>query len=338
MSGLGRVRVALDALGGDFAPQAALGGLHLALGRDPEIDVQIVATPDVLRRAEEELGEFAGRITFVTSGPAVPDGHHPSVYLRRHRDASIAVAVSRVKKGLADAALGVGHTGSVMIAARWLLGTLPGVERPAAAGVLPIGAEPVLVDLGTSAEVDARELLVFAALGSAYARALKGIAQPRIALVSNGREEGKGTRVVQEAYALFRERVPNFIGYREGNDMVDGDADVLVVDGYMGNVVLKWMEGIGRQLTALQGASGELAQQIARMQDITLSPLPIALLGVPGVVMPGHGRSQPQDVARLLERTAQAVRGQLPALVRQEVSHFLGEVSSSEAGEEGESG
>ncbi|MDA8345753.1 MAG: hypothetical protein M0Z66_09755 [Thermaerobacter sp.] len=330
------VRIAVDALGGDYAPQAAIGGVLQALKADTALSVQFVATPDVLRRAEQQLREVSGQVTFVTSGAAVPDGDHPAVYLRRHPDASIAVAVGQVKEGAADAALGVGHTGSVMIAARWILGTLPGIERPAAAGALPIGAEPVLVDLGTSAEADARELLTFAALGSAYARALKGVEQPRVALLSNGRERGKGTRVVQAAYDLFRERVPNFIGYREANDMVEGDADVVVADGYIGNLVLKWMEGIARRLIEIGGATGELAAQIERMRDMTLSRLPIALLGVPGVVMPGHGRSQPADVARLLMRASDAVRGRLPELVRQEVAHFLGEVLPSRAGEEGE--
>ncbi len=322
------VRVAVDALGGDHAPHAAIEGVRIALSEDPALHVRLVATPAVLRTAEGLLRDVASQVTFVPSGEGVPDGHHPAPYLRRHPDASIAVAVREVRDGHADAALGVGHTGSVMIAARWILGTLPGVLRPVAAGVLPIGAQPVLVDLGTSAECDARELLTFAALGAAYARAMRGISAPRIALVSNGREPGKGTRVVQEAYALFEERVPNFIGYREGTDMVDGDADVLVADGYIGNVIIKWMEGIAHQLAALSGATRELAEQIERMRDVTLSRLPISLLGVPGVVLPGHGRSQAADIGRLLARSADAVRGRLAELVRQEIAHFVGEVSA----------
>lgn len=332
------VRVALDALGGDHAPQAALEGTRLALQADPALHVRFVATAEVLHIAEERLRDVAERLTLIASGPAVPDGHHPAAYLRRHPDASIAVAVGQVKGGLADAALGVGHTGSVMIAARWILGTVPGIVRPAAAGVLPLGKEPVLVDLGTSAEVEPRELLAFAALGSAYARAMRGVEQPRIALLSNGREPGKGTRAVQAAYDLFQARVPNFVGYLEANDMVEGEADVLVADGYIGNLVLKWMEGIARQLLALGRSSERVSAQIERMRDMTLSDLPIALLGVPGVVLPGHGRSQPKDVARLLQRAVDAVHGKLPELVRQEVGRFLGELSANDAKDEGETG
>lgn len=321
------MRVAVDAMGGDNAPMAAIDGVRTALTKDPDLSVTLVATGDTLRLAEQLLGGVSGQLSLFESGPSVPDGHHPAQYLRRHPDASIAQAITQVRDGKADAALGVGHTGGVMIAARWILGTVPGVDRPAPAGVLPLGTQPVVIDLGVTSEVGARDLLAFAALGCAFARAMRGIREPRVALVANGREEGKGTHAVQEAYSLFRDRVPNFVGYLEAVDMVQGEADVLVVDGYIGNLILKWMEGMSRVLEEIGGATGRLAEQLARMRDITLSDLPIALLGVPGVVLPGHGRAQSPDVARLIGRAADAVRGRLVELVQQEVVRFLGEMT-----------
>jgi glycerol-3-phosphate acyltransferase PlsX len=301
-----RVRVAVDATGGDQAPAAVIEGALAALAADDELEVLLVGPETALRMAPAER-----RLEPVRSGPGVPEGGHPARWLREHDDAAVTETVRQVARGLAQAAVSVGHTGALMVAARWVLGPLPGVARPIPVGVLPVGSAPVLLDLGASTEARPRDLLAHALLGSAYAEVVKGVANPRVALISNGVEPGKGTPLLQEAYRLMAERLPTFVGYVEPVDMFAGRADVVVADGFVGNVVLKTMEGIAASLLPLVPEGSPLHDRVARMTDITAAGYPILLLGVGGVVVPGHGRAEAADVARAIAGAAAAVRGGL---------------------------
>jgi glycerol-3-phosphate acyltransferase PlsX len=290
-------------MGGDHAPAAVVAGVELALARDPALAIALVGP-------EEALSGLAPtpRLTLVPSGPGVPDGGHPAAFLRRHPDASLCRAVDLVARGEADGVVSVGHTGALMIAARWLLGTLPGVRRPAPAAVFPLGSRPVVLDIGANTEVEAQDLLALAALGSAYARVVRGTPHPRVGLIANGTEPEKGTPLLREAHRLFLHRAERFVGFVEPVDMFSDAADVLVADGFVGNIVLKTMEGAARALLPLlpPGAE-ELRRVLERATDITASGSPPLLLGTSGLVMPGHGRARAEDVARVIALAAEAV-------------------------------
>jgi glycerol-3-phosphate acyltransferase PlsX len=300
------VRIALDVMGGDRAPASCLTGAALAVAQDEALTVLLVGPKTVLAEAPEHP-----RLLAIPSGPGVPEGGQPAAYLRAHPDASMAVAVGLVADKEAEAAVSVGHTGALMIAARWRLGTVPGVSRPAPAAVFPLGSQPVVLDIGANVDVAKRDYLAFAALGRAFAKAVKGVAAPRVALLANGAERGKGTKVLREAYTLLETRVPDFVGYLEPVEMFTGAADVLVADGFLGNIVLKTMEGVAQTLLPLAPPGDHLADLLARASDITGSGSPLLLLGTEGVVVPGHGRAHAADIARLIALAARAVRGGL---------------------------
>lgn len=312
------VRIALDLMGGDQAPAAVISGAARALAADPELELLLVGPQPVLATIGEEP-----RLRLVPSGPGVPEGGRPASFLRQHGDASMNRTVALVAEGEADGAVSVGHTGALMIAARWRLGMLPGVLRPAPAAVFPLGSQPVLLDIGANVEVSAEDFLVFAALGGAFCRIVKGVSQPSVALLANGTEPGKGTRVLKEAHQLLAQRWPSFVGYVEPLELFTGAADVILTDGFVGNIVLKTMEGMARVLAGLPGVvDTTLAPLLARMSDITASGSPILFLGTRGVVVPGHGRAGAADVARLVGLATAAVRQGLLAAIEAELKQY----------------
>lgn len=318
------VRVALDGYGGDHGLSSTVPGALLAVESDPDLTVLLVADGQAPPHR---------RIEPVPSGGALPDGGHPATLLRSHPDLSIALATRLVAEGAADAVVSMGHTGATMIAARWFLKTVDGVGRtPAATRLpLPLPNRPVLLDLGATADVSARDLAGFAALGTAYSQIVAGIPRPRVALLSNGTEEGKGTQVIRDAYAILKASNLDFRGYVEPVSLVDNPADVLVTEGFTGNLLIKWMEGTARMFletypTLLRGDEGRRFQgDLLAMTDVTSSNTdPVLILGTRGVVVPGHGRSGPEDVARAVRNATEAVRGGLTAKVLQALSRIRG--------------
>ena len=318
------VCIALDGYGGDGGPAVTLEGARRAVGEDLDLTVLFVAD-----------GRPTGheRILPVPSAGALPDGGHPAKVLRSHPDLSIGLATRLVADGQASAVVSMGHTGATMIAAQWLLKTVPGVRRaPAATRLpLPVANRPVLVDLGAASVVTAPDLAGFAALGTAYSQVVAGVPNPRVALLANGTEEGKGTPVTQEAYGILRASSLNFVGYVEPTDLGSDPADVLVADGFTGNLLIKWMEGTAKMLLDVYGAllerpeAEDLRSGLEAMSDVTSSPRdPVVLLGCRGVVVPGHGRASQEDVARALSKAAVAVRRDLAGKVSDALSRIRG--------------
>lgn len=304
-----RVRVALDAYGGDHGIASTGEGALLALSADPDLEVLFVGSGE---------GPSHPRLLPVASAGALPDGGHPAQLLRSHPDLSIGLATRLVAEGEADAIVSMGHTGATMITARWFLKMVEGVSRGPAVGTLPLPVlrPPVFLDLGANAVCDAGDLAAFAALGAAYAEVVTGLGNPRVALLANGTEEGKGTPVLQEAYGLLKASGLNFVGYIEPVAIGDMLADVIVTDGFSGNLVIKTIEGIAQLMLSRHGEAldkehGGLVGELSRMTDVTRSDDPIVLLGARGVVVPGHGRSGPEDVKRAVLKAAVAVRGDL---------------------------
>lgn len=315
-------RIALDGMGGDHAPDQILRGALQACSREgkwklsPE-RVLLVGDEPVLRA---RLAQFGGDPGFVLqhASQVIEMAESPASALRSKPDSSIAVCVGAVKKGAAGALVSMGNTGAVVGAATIGLGTLAGVRRPAIAVTLTLTGQPVtLLDMGANKEARPQDLVQFAAMGSVYTRDCLGVANPRVGLLNIGGEASKGTDLLKEAHQLLSDGAGkvNFVGNVEGNSIFASAADVVVTDGFTGNVVLKLMEGFSAFL--MQLVVGELkahqvdwtAQALGHIkQRIDYAEYGGALLlGVDGVVIKGHGRSDATAVANALGVAARAL-------------------------------
>ncbi|MDR7417532.1 MAG: phosphate acyltransferase PlsX [Armatimonadota bacterium] len=324
------MRVAIDAMGGDFAPRAVVEGA-VAAARDLGIEPILVGAPGVI---EGELRRLGAPTTEIVEAADVIEMHeHPAMALRRKRRSSIAVAVEQVRDGRAHAVVSAGHTGAAMGAAQLVLGRLPGIDRPAIAAVLPtVGASPVVVlDVGANVDCKPAQLAQFALMGSLYAQEVLAIASPRIGLLSNGEEETKGNALTIRAAEILRSMPIRFVGNVEGRDVLFGAADVVVCDGFVGNVMLKLGEGLVRAIREIVRA--ELAGWRGRLWQAYLTPLVgrarrmwrrldyreyggAPLLGINGVCVIAHGRSNAHAIRNAVRVAAESARHDLPARIR----------------------
>jgi glycerol-3-phosphate acyltransferase PlsX len=274
-------RVVLDAMGGDDAPDVCVRGALRAAADG--VDVVLVGVPDVLRALLTAAGA-EDALPIVASGPPVGMDEEPALALRTRRDASIRVAAQLVAGGDADALVSAGSTGATLAAALLEIGRAEGVRRPAVAAVLPLGPgrRVVLIDAGASADVQPDALPAYARMGTAYGRAL-GVSEPRVGLLNVGAEPGKGNTLAREAEGLLRD-VAGFAGNVEPAAVLDGAVDVVVTDGFTGNIFLKTVEAL-----VPPGDDG---------------PAAAALLGVAGAVLVAHGAANEGEIARALRAAA----------------------------------
>jgi glycerol-3-phosphate acyltransferase PlsX len=316
------VRVAVDLLGGDRAvAEVTAGALH-AIAADPGVEVLLVGPPQTaawLRAAGPGAVDTA-RISLVTATDAIGMDEDPVVAVRARRDASVRVAARLVRDGHADAMVSVGSTGAAMAAALFTLGRLPGITRPALAAVVPALAHPVLlVDAGANPDATPDLLVQFALAGAAYARIRLRVPEPRVGLLSVGAEAGKGDGLRKDGHAGLAAALAalpvRFVGNVEGGDVpLGGPADVVVTDGFSGNVLLKGLEGAYRLLTGVLAGHAALNGLDADRLLAALDPLRpdrmggAVLLGVRGVVVIGHGASGEHAVAACVDSAAGAVR------------------------------
>lgn len=259
------MKIAIDAMGGDHAPrEVVLGALQAA--REFALSVLLVGREDVVR---EELRRAGGgdEVAVVHAGEVVEMTDQPGEAIRKKKDSSIRVGLNLVAEGKAASFVSAGNSGAVMAGALYVLRRVRGVDRPAIAAAIPTPAGPiVLIDAGANAGCKPAHLVQFGCMGEAYARKVLGVLRPRVGLVSIGEEESKGTGLIRETAALMRKTELNFVGNVEGRDFFSGKADVFVCDGFVGNVVLKTMEGMATALGAF------LKQEIEKS--------PLARLGV----------------------------------------------------------
>ncbi|MEX2446019.1 MAG: phosphate acyltransferase PlsX [Dehalococcoidia bacterium] len=309
--------IALDAMGGDLGPPATVGGALIAASEG--IEVALVGHEETLTAELQRLGAASAGVRVVHAPDAVEMGDKAASGVRSHRETSLYVGAELVKRGEAQALVSMGNTGAAMATALVVLGRLRGVERPALAAVLPGGEQGVLfLDIGANADARASHLLQFARLGSAYMGAMHGLPQPRVALLSIGEEPSKGSSLVVETHqALAAAEGIRFIGNIESRDLLGGHADVIVTDGFTGNVALKLAEGLVQVLFGEMGSAARASWR-GRLGGALLLPSlrsvrdrldyrqygAAPLLGVAGAVFVGHGRSDEGAVASAL-RTAQ---------------------------------
>ena len=337
--------VAVDAMGGDHAPEEIVAGAVMA-ARQSGAHVILIGRPGQLRPLLAQHGA-AGEIRIVAAEDvlAMDDGALAS---RRRPRSSIAVACQLVRRGQAAAVMSAGSTGGIVATARMRLRPMPGVQRPALAVVLPTRPSPtVLVDAGAIADPKPEMLLQFAQLGVAYAQTALGITEPRVGLLTIGAEPGKGNKLIRRAYELLDADPPhgglpiNFTGNIEGGDLLAGKVDVIVTDGFTGNVALKTLEGTAsfaaRQLREALGSS-RAARIGAVLQRRSLRELAerldaetyggAALLGLEGTVVIAHGAVTARGAAAACVLAADLASGQIAGKVRERLgpsrgSHFL---------------
>ena len=245
-------RVAIDAMGGDHAPENQLAAVDLLLA-EGDFEVVLVGNEPVLR---DRIGE-RDHVTIVPSGSVVGMEEAASTALKAKRDASIAVATGLVKQGGADALLSAGNTGATMACAVMGLGRLPGVKRPAITTILPTGDHPIIVlDVGANVDCKPEMFLEFAIMGTVYAEEVLGRHNPRVGLLSNGTEPSKGNEQTKAAFKILSVAPLNFSGNMEGRQIFGGEFDVVVCDGFVGNILLKFGEATTAHIhSELQGTS-----------------------------------------------------------------------------------
>lgn len=322
-----KVTIAVDALGGDNAPDVVLDGVAQALAEDAELTV-ILCGPD------EVVSPFAAsheRCVAQVATEAIGMGEHPAQAVRKKKDSSIVVGCRLVKEGAAQGFFSAGSTGACLAAATLVMGRVKGIARPALATVLPSPVRPVVMcDVGANADCKPEYLVQFARMGSVYAQKMLGIESPRAALLNIGEEEEKGSQFAQATHKLMREKLPNFAGNAEGGDVLAATFDVYVCDGFTGNVCLKTIEGTSKVLfktlkdimmksvatklgaLALKGGLSDLKKQVSAD---TYGGAP--LLGVNGACIVGHGSSSATAVKNGVLTSAKLVRERVSEIIAQ---------------------
>ena len=343
------MRIAIDAMGGDGGPSVTVDGALVAarhlqvglllVGDAAAIETELARHPvaSLFRRIDVQIADAPDRIE-MSEGAAQA--------LRRKPRASIRVAAEAVRDGRADALFSAGHTGASVMAAHGAFGLLPGVDRPALATIIPTRRSPaVLLDAGASVECRAAHLVQFAVMGSAYARVALGIETPRVALLSIGEEETKGNDLIREAHQLLKSAPVNFIGNVEGRHVYSGDADVIVCDGFTGNVTLKLSEGLVETVEAL--LHDELAATFGGRVGYVLSRQAFRrfrrrvdyseyggapLVGLNGLCIVGHGRSSAKAVANAVTMAVRAVEEDLLGRLSRDLAGMAVPVPTSDLG------
>lgn len=327
--------IALDAMGGDHAPRAEVEGAILA-AREYDVRVLLVGVETTVKH---ELGRHRYRsesIEVVNATEVITMRDSPSQAFRRKKDSSLHVAAHLVRDGKAEAVVSTGNTGAAMTVARFVLGTLPSVDRPALAAAFPNAKDKVSVILDVGANVDSKAAQIeqFAVMGEIYYRTIFGVRRPRVALLSIGEEEMKGNELTREAFNRLKQHSSlNFVGNVEGRDVFRGNVDVIACDGFIGNVALKISEGVAEHIGGMlkKAIKSSLASQIGyalskrafndfrkRTDYSEYGGAP--LLGVRGITIIGHGRSNANAVKNAIRVAAELCRSRVNEKIEQELS------------------
>ncbi len=328
-------RIAVDAMGGDHAPAAVVAGAVEAVRSAPgALEVILVGARDRIGTELARLGAASEpSITIVHASQTVDMDEPVATALRMKKDSSIRVSARLVKEGQASAMFSAGNTGAVMATAKILLGAVEGVDRPAIAVTCPARhGKVVILDAGANVDCKPHHFLQFAVMGYLYARSVHGVADPRVGLLSIGEEDTKGTDTTREVFKILRESHINFIGNVEGNDLYSGRVDVVVTDGFTGNVALKVSESLAESIkialaeeirSSLRTKLGYLVIKPAfdrmrrRLDYAEYGGAP--LLGARECVIIGHGRSSPKAVRNALRMAGEFVASGVNATIAQEI-------------------
>lgn len=326
--------IALDAMGGDHAPRAEVEGAILA-ARELDVRVLLVGVEAVVR---QELNRHRHRglpLELVNAAEVITMRDSPSKAFRRKKNSSLHVAARLVKEGKAGALVSAGNTGAVMTVARFVLGTLPSVDRPALAVAFPNmkGSVSVMLDVGANVDSKPEQIEQFAVMGEIYYRTIWGVRRPRVALLSIGEEEMKGNEVTREVFNRLKNSSLSFVGNVEGRDAFAGNVDVIVCDGFIGNIALKISEGVVEHIGAMlkKAIKSSLASQVGYVlarkafQDFRKrtdyseyggAPL----LGVRGIAVIAHGRSNANAIKNAIRVAAELCRSRVNEKIERELA------------------
>ena len=328
------ITIALDAMGGDHAPRAEVEGAILA-ARELGVKVVLVGIEEKVRQELNRHRHRGVAVEIVNATEVVTMQDSPSHAFRRKKDSSMHVATKLVRDGKADALVSAGNTGAVMTVARFVLGTLPSVDRPALAAAFPNMKEKVTVILDVGANVDSKpeQIVQFAVMGEIYYRTIWGTRRPRVAVLSIGEEEMKGNDLTREASNRLKQTSMNFTGNVEGRDVFRGDVDVIVCDGFIGNIALKISEGLVEHIGGMlkKAIKSSLTSQLGyalskpafdefrkRTDYSEYGGAP--LLGVRGVTIIGHGRSNPNAIKNAIRVASELVKARVNEKIDQELT------------------
>ena len=326
------MKVVVDALGGDNAPQVVLDGLAQALASEPQLEVLLTGPDDVVKGAARA---YPQRVTAVATSEFISMQEHPAEAVRQKKDSSIVVGCRLVAEGQADGFYSAGSTGAVMTAATLVMGRIRGISRPVLVTMLPTASGYVVFgDVGANADCKPEYLLQFALMQQAYATNVLKIAKPRIGLLNIGEENTKGSELAQQSFQLLQDNLENFVGNAEGHDISSGRFDCIVTDGFTGNVVLKTIEGTAalllNEFKAVLTANtvSKLAASVVkpglknlskRLSSDEVGGAP--LLGVRGSCFIGHGSASALSICNGILATARAIQSDLVATITQSVAN-----------------
>jgi glycerol-3-phosphate acyltransferase PlsX len=336
-------------MGGDSGPTAMIAGASRALKRDTSLQFIVFGDETLVKAELARFPNLESAVTIAHSPEAIGASEKPSQAIRRARTTSMGMAINAVKEGQADAAVSGGNTGALMAMSKLALRTMPGIDRPALAALLPTLGEQdcVMLDLGANTECDAQNLVQFAVMGSAYARTVLSISKPRVKLLNIGTEELKGTDELKEAAGLLREAdyLPfRFDGFTEGDQLSRGQLDVVVTDGFSGNIALKTAEGTARFVTdllrrafksSLRSKAGfALSAPALNLLKVHLDPNNhngAVFLGLNGLVVKSHGGANPKGVANAISVACGMVRNDIIRKIGEDLDNFRAHAFANEA-------
>lgn len=336
------MRIAVDAMGGDLAPQAIVEGAARA-SLLPDYNVLLVGRETQIGPILERYPHEPGRIEIVHASEVIEMGDSPAKAVLRRKDSSLVVCGDLVKRGDAQAFVSAGNSGAGMAVATMRVGRIPGIDRPAIAAILPSkSGRVVMLDAGANIDCSVQNLVQFGTMGSIYAEEVLGIRRPRVGLLNIGEEESKGNDLTREALVALRGEPVNFIGNVEGRDIFLGGVDVVVCDGFVGNVVLKAGEGaaellihlVKKELSAhplLKIPAALLAPALRRIkrrtdyEEVGGAPL----LGVQGVCIISHGRSNAGAITNAIRAAGEAVKHGVVERIRSQAARTSGLAAAS---------
>ncbi|MGO4887818.1 phosphate acyltransferase PlsX [Anaerobacillus sp. MEB173] len=325
------MKIAVDAMGGDHAPKVVVEAVMNAVAAFNDVEFTLVGN-------EEQIRHYLTndtRVTIIHTDEVIENTDAPVAAVRRKKNSSLVLTVKEVKEGKADACISAGNTGALMTAGLLIVGRIKGIERPALSPIMPTldGQGFLLLDVGANMDAKAEHLLQYAIMGSVYMQKVRQVAQPRIGLLNVGTEEGKGTELTKQTFSLLEESSVNFIGNVEARDLLSGVADVVVCDGFSGNLVLKSMEGtalsfmnvLKEELTSTffnKLAAGMLKESFKKIKkQMSYSEYGGAgLFGLQAPVIKAHGSSDSTAVFNAIRQAREMVKESVVQTIESEVS------------------
>ncbi len=331
------LRLVLDAMGGDHAPQATCEGAVMALRADKDLHLILAGVPEAIEAHLKGADDVRERITVLNTPEIITNNESPAMAIRQKKDSAVVRGMLMVREGEAEGFVSAGSTGATLVGGMLRLGRIPGIERPALAPMLPgKSSQYLLIDCGANVDSKPEYLAQFGLMGDAYMRTMMGLKNPRIGLVNNGAEEEKGSQLYMEAHQLLKKEPINFVGNIEARYIPADQADVIVCDGFDGNIILKYTEGIAGALMSIikrelmadtRSKIGALLAKpafarVKKMMDYTeVGGAP--LLGVRGAVVKAHGSSNAKAISSAIRQAALMARNKVSLAIEENLAKPL---------------